>query len=239
MRFPELDAARLTVAESLMAAMELPEGDVAKLLGVKGVALAAARQANRIVLTSGTKPALDRYTGVLYDALDHESLSSAAKRRANRQVIIFSALWGLVTPADPIPDYKLKMGAALPATGRLSLWWRPAITAALDPIVARKVVWDLLPNEHASAWAPAPDLMKARISVRFIDDVADGAGRKQITVAHWNKLLKGALVRHILETQLTSPDGLVDFVHPEGYVYDPALTIRTGDRTEISLVSRR
>jgi hypothetical protein len=34
-------------------------------------------------------------------------------------------LWGVVAPRDPIPDYKLKMGASIGRLGKLSTWWRP------------------------------------------------------------------------------------------------------------------
>jgi hypothetical protein len=60
--------------------------------------------------------------------------------------------------------------------------------------------------------------------VRFLDAVDRGGDRKLVTVSHWNKLLKGALVRHVLEHELTDPAGLVDFEHPQGYRYRPDLS---------------
>ena len=41
------------------------------------------------------------------------------------------------------------------------------------------------------------------------------------TVSHWNKLLKGAVVRHLVETGLTDPRGLADLEHPSGHRFDP------------------
>jgi len=239
MRFGELDASRRKVAASLKRAMRSNATTTGKLLGVKGEALAAAREADRTVLESPTLPAIERYTGVLYDSLDHASLSAAHRRRAADQLVIFSALWGLVTPADPIPDYKLKMGASLNPQGRLGTFWRPQLTRALAPVVDGRTVWDLLPNEHAAAWTPSATGLASRIVVKFLDDVPDGTGRKLITVSHWNKLLKGALVRHVLATQLADPEGLVEFDHPLGYVYDPALTVVGDTATTVSLVARR
>jgi len=60
-----------------------------------------------------------------------------------------------------------------------------------------------------------------------------------VTVSHWNKLLKGALVRHIVEHGLDDPGALIGFDHPEGYVYDPSLTVADGATTEAVLVARR
>jgi cytoplasmic iron level regulating protein YaaA (DUF328/UPF0246 family) len=242
--FPELDERRQEVIAALAVAVAGgPDAATAKLLGVKGVALEAAVTANLDVATGPTRPAIERYTGVLYDALDAASLPAPVRRRLRAQVVIFSGLWGLVQPGDLIPDYKLKMGATLPGPGKLATWWRPAVTEALAPLVEGRVVWDLLPNEHAAAWAPAapgsrrPGAPKAVVDVRFLDEAdPDGGERRFTTVSHWNKLLKGALVRHVLTTQLTEPDGLAAFRHPEGYVYDPSLTVERGGRTEVAFV---
>ncbi len=43
-------------------------------------------------------------------------------------------------------------------------------------------------------------------------------------MSHWNKLLKGALVRHLAATGLDEVDGLAAFAHPLGYAYQPSLT---------------
>ncbi|MFN8050096.1 MAG: peroxide stress protein YaaA [Acidimicrobiales bacterium] len=240
MRFPELDASRRAVMGALARTMRTNAAACGKLLGVKGTALAAARATNRSLATAPTMPAIERYTGVLYDELDHASLPARSRKRAADQIVIFSALWGLVTPTDPIPDYKLKMGAALAPMGRTTTWWRPQLTAALAPLVAGRTVWDLLPNEHAAAWSPDPSSFAARVSVKFVDDTGTGAARKTVTVSHWNKLLKGALVRHVLATQLDDPAGLAEFDHPLGYRYRPELTTVGDDgHIEVSLVARR
>jgi len=237
--FAELDASRQQVMAALAKAMKGSLATRSKLLGVKGVALGAATDANRAVQTSATMAAIDRYTGVLYDAFDHAGLPSTARKRAGAQVVIFSGLFGLVTPTSPIPDYKLKMGAALPKFGRLASWWKPQLTRALSPRVDGRVVWDLLPNEHASAWNPIDTTPAARYTVKFLDDVGTGTQRRLVTVSHWNKLLKGALVRHVLTTQLTDPAGLIDFEHPEGYEYRPDLTGVGPTSTQLSFVARR
>ena len=162
----DLDDRRQRVLAALASAMRRSEAERGKLLGVKGVALAAATEANRSVMSAPTKPAIERYAGVLYDALDRGSLAPAHRRRLDRSVVIISGLWGLVTPADPVPDYKLKMGAKLGRLGVLSTWWRDELTARLTERTAAGPVWDLLPHEHAAAWRP-PDHVR-RWSVGFL-----------------------------------------------------------------------
>jgi cytoplasmic iron level regulating protein YaaA (DUF328/UPF0246 family) len=188
--------------------------------------------------TAPTLPAIDRYTGVLYGALGYHDLDRAVRRRIDAQVVTFSGLWGLVAPRDPIPEYRLKMSAAAPRLGRLATWWRPRIAPVLDAFVDGRVVWDLLPQEHHAAW-PTSDAPARRITVRFLDDIERRGTRKLITVSHWNKLLKGALVRHVVEHRLVDPDGLAGFRHPQGYRYRPELTEEEGGRLVVSMVADR
>jgi uncharacterized protein len=162
-----------------------------------------------------TRPAMERYTGVLYKELDWASLTAAARRRGAMQVRVVSGLWGLVAPDDPIPHYKLKMSASLEGLGRLATWWRPRLAPVVAARVDGALVWDLLPNEHEAAmdWSLAAPAQ--RVTMRFVD----GEGR---TVSHWNKLLKGSLVRWLLTVQPGRPEALAGFDHPLGYRLDSA-----------------
>ena len=82
-------------------------------------------------------------------------------------------------------------------------------------------MWDLLPIEHSAAVVWDDVVPFRRVTVRFVD--ADGK-----TVSHWNKLLKGSLVRWLVTTGATEVDALTDFEHPQGYRYDPGATVREG-----------
>ena len=63
-------------------------------------------------------------------------------------------------------------------------------------------MWDLLPLEHSAAvtWGEVDPFQ--RVTVRFVD--AQGK-----TISHWNKLLKGSLVRWLVTTGTTDVDALV------------------------------
>jgi hypothetical protein len=86
-------------------------------------------------------------------------------------------------------------------------------------------VWDLLPIEHAkmATWPPvgAEGGPAQRVIVRFVD-------RQGATVSHWNKLLKGALVRWVLTQQPRSAADLASFEHPLGYRLDPGASDLVG-----------
>lgn len=192
-----------------------------------GRALGAADPARR----APTLPAIERYTGVLYKELDAASLPAPARRRLERTVLIASGRWGLVAPGDPIPHYKLKMSANVAPLGKLSTWWRPEVTAALGPLVAKRLVWDLLPIEHAASVDWSALAHRERATVRFVDS-------RGATVSHWNKLLKGSLVRWLATTGATSIDALEAFDHPQGYVWDPLATEHDGTLTRLTFRQR-
>ena len=234
--FADLNDHRRNVVAALIEAMGESVEARSKLLGVKAAKTSDATAANLAIDSAPTLPAIERYTGVLYDALDYPSLPEKLRRGVDRQVVVFSGLWGAVRPADAIPDYKLKMGAALLGLGRPATFWKPILTEALVD-AASGTVWDLLPNEHSAAWDPT--IAGHRIRVRFVDDVMKDGKRALVRVSHWYKLLKGALVRHVVENGLDDPDGLVEFDHPEGYRYEPSLTEATGTTTNITLVTQR
>jgi cytoplasmic iron level regulating protein YaaA (DUF328/UPF0246 family) len=231
----DLDDRRLQLAEELRRAMTGSAAARGRLLGVKGEALAAATEANLAVRTSPTTPAIERYTGVLYGELDAASLPPAARRRLLRSVLVLSGLWGLVAPGDPIPDYKLKMGATLGGAGRLASWWREPLTDALAATARGRVVWNLLPSEHDAAWRPEQVPTRAHHTVRFLERRPDGSLR---AVSHWNKLLKGALVRFLLEHPQAGVEDLAGWDHPLGYRLAPELTDQVGVATRLSFVQQ-
>ena len=98
--------------------MRRPAAARAKLLGVKGVALAAATETNRAAAGAPTMAAIERYTGVLYDALDHRSLPAVARRRLDAQLRIFSGLWGVVGTRRPHSRLQAQDGGQPRAVGQ-------------------------------------------------------------------------------------------------------------------------
>jgi len=175
--------------------------------------LRAAKAAGATPRRAGTLPAMARYTGVLYQELAWATLPVAARRRGAHQLRTVSGLWGLVAPTDPIPPYRLKMSASLEGLERLASWWKPRLAPVLAELVDGRVVWDLLPNEHEAAMDWSATTPARRVTLRFVD--AHGG-----TVSHWNKLLKGSLVRWLLTEQPAGPEALGGFRHPLGYRLD-------------------
>lgn len=198
----ELGPARETIAAALRAA----GGGTQRLLGVGGQRLERAQLANASLIGAPTMPAGRRYTGVVWDHLDLASLPVTARRRAERSIVVLSGLLGAVAVGDPIPDYRLKMGASLPGLGVLARWWRPTLGLALQEWVAGRTVVDLLPKEHRAAWPGSVGGGARLLRVSFVERTGKVAG-------HDAKAAKGLLARHVLLEGGDPRAALVSFHH--------------------------
>jgi cytoplasmic iron level regulating protein YaaA (DUF328/UPF0246 family) len=135
-------------------------------------------------------PAAEVYTGVLYQRLDLPGLPAAARRRAAKRVLIASALWGFVRPADAIPHYRLPPSAKLDGVGPLAAWWRDSLRAALPDEPGETIV-DMRSGAYVAAWKPK----RARLlAVRAFRD--EGGERK--AVSHMVKAVRGEVARALL-----------------------------------------
>ncbi|MBT3554197.1 MAG: peroxide stress protein YaaA [Chloroflexi bacterium] len=236
--FDQLNPTRLLMMKALVQLSGKPQV-AQKMLGVKGSALEKARTDNAAVSSSPTALAIERYTGVMYDSINHVSLDDSAKKVFGESTIIMSGLFGVLRPFDFIPAYKLKMSAKLRRNMACSTIWQPLVTKVLTPIAEDRVIWDLLPREHMAAWEPSKVKIRNRFTVKFLEANVDGQLR---TVNHWSKLLKGALIRHLVSnpeaagsTEL-APELLANFSHPEGYEYRPDISTEIEGVTEITFV---
>jgi cytoplasmic iron level regulating protein YaaA (DUF328/UPF0246 family) len=193
---PELTPVRTELAEALVKlADDLPAARTA--LGL------SPRQDDEIernaaLFTSPTAPALERYTGVLYDALGIRSLTRAQRARADRRLAVASALFGLVRGTDRIPAYRLSSGSVLPGRPSLRAVWRPALGPALAAV--DDLVIDLRSGSYA-ALAP----VAGAVTVDVLSERPDGT---RAVVSHSNKAHKGRIAR-LLATTTAEPDDAV------------------------------
>jgi hypothetical protein len=180
---PQLGDVRRGIADDLVALC----GDEAAALKALGLGAKGVEwiQANRELESAPVMPALTRYTGVLFDALDYESLDENAQTRADQTVWLFSALFGPLGATDLIPRYRLSFDSKLPGESLKSRWQGHA-----DEIWAVDFTLDLRSEGYRSL-APLPP--GAGVYVRVVKDLAGGAA-----AGHANKATKGRLVRDLL-----------------------------------------
>ncbi|MDQ0602274.1 cytoplasmic iron level regulating protein YaaA (DUF328/UPF0246 family) [Streptomyces canus] len=214
---PGLTEAREAVLGELVELCAGDEGKAREVLGLsEGLRGEVAK--NTELRTAGARPAGEIYTGVLYDALELSSLDPAAKRRASRQLLVFSGLWGAVGVADRIPSYRCSMGVKLPGLGALGAHWRTPMAAALPEAAGNGLVLDLRSSAYAAAWKPKGEVAGRTASVR----VLHAPTRK--VVSHFNKATKGRIVRSLLSAGIApaGPAQLVEALRDLGYVVEAA-----------------
>jgi cytoplasmic iron level regulating protein YaaA (DUF328/UPF0246 family) len=148
---------------------------------------------NMALWEAATLPALDRYTGVLYDALSAHTLPQVSRSR----LFIASALFGLLGAEDLIPAYRISAGTKLPGIGGLAKVWKPALTSVLLTSCDGLVV-DLRSGAYA-ALAP----MSGVVTVRVV--TSEGK-----VVSHHNKATKGLLARALAISPIETVSELVE-----------------------------
>jgi len=187
------------------------------------------REYNLELDSSPAVAAIERYTGVLYDALEVESLPAAARRWVDSQVSIQSALFGMVRASDRIPIYRLSAGSSLPALGApLKRVWSDAHAALRWP--AGELLLDLRSKDYR-ALAPLP--AGAGYALNVQERTADGEVR---ALNHFNKAAKGNLVRRLALSKAELTDGRSFVTWAADQELECALD---EDRDELTLVTDR
>ena len=195
--FSELTPIRESVIDALVRLSDDPDA-AAKVLKL-GPKQRGEIETNRSLRPSPTMPAIDRYTGVLFDALDASSLDSSARRWLGDHVVIHSAPFGLVGALDPIPSYRLGAGISLPGLASQRRLWAAPVAAALARDT-RGFVLDLRSEAYVALGA-APVGRSAY--VRVLTRAPDGQTR---ALNHFNKAAKGRLTRALAESSADLAD---------------------------------
>ncbi|MEU3183040.1 peroxide stress protein YaaA [Streptomyces sp. NPDC006923] len=236
---PGLAEARAAVLEELVALCAADEEKARQVLGLsEGLRGEIAKNAE--LLTAGTRPAGEIYTGVLYDALDLATLDTAARRRAGKSLLVFSGLWGAVRISDRIPSYRCSMGVRLPGLGALGTHWRAPMESVLPEAAGEGLVLDLRSSAYAAAWKPKGALAERTATVRVLHTQTDRVTgvEKRSVVSHFNKATKGRLVRDLLSAGVRprNPAELVEALRELGYVVEATAPAKPGRTWALDVV---
>lgn len=187
-----------------------------KVFEMKGRNLDRALQKNTNLMTSEVMPAIQRYTGVMYDAIDVSSLDADTKNRASENICIIDGLFGCLRGSDLIPDYKCKINTKLTGLD-VSVFWQEKLVDLFDPCEKDTIILDLLPDAHKKVIPPDTRM----VEIVFMDRKSDGSYKK---TGHHAKALKGHFVRYILGYEYISEEILTAYAYAKGYTYAPELS---------------
>ncbi|TXK17274.1 YaaA family protein [Homoserinibacter sp. GY 40078] len=193
--FPALNTARVEALDALVAVSSDP--DAARAALKLSARQAPESERNRTLWTAPVMPSIDRYDGVLFDALGAGTLPPDARAFAHAHLAISSALFGLTRALDPIPAYRMSADSRVPGI-RPKHAWSHLVSAELASVSG--VILDLRSEAYA-ALGPAP----RREGSVYARVVTDEGGRRR-ALNHFNKAGKGRLVRSLLLAGIDHPD---------------------------------
>ena len=189
LRHKELDKTRKVLEQALLDICKSPT------LAAKALKLGSKQlgeiEVNLDLANPKCLPALDRYTGTLYDALKAGGITSAMRARASKAVLIQSSLFGLISASDQIPNYRFSAGSKLPGLNLKRLWQE-----AHEPVwprLSKEVVIDMRSNSYAEL-APVPE----NLSCYTLDVLLEDKNGKRTKLNHFNKQAKGQFLRSAL-----------------------------------------
>ena len=169
--------------------------DLRSIYGTSEAKALLFHRQNEDIFKSRCAHAIERYTGVVYQHLDWNTLSEEGKKYMEDNVLIFSGLFGMTTPLTLIPDYKLKMNVL-----SLQYHWTPVLTEALKD---EDLIFDLLPQVYRKAYNPNPNTIQIEFKV-------EGKGNTR-AAGHYGKAVKGKFIRFLSENQISNMKDFKDF----------------------------
>ena len=143
------------------------------------------------------RPAIDLYSGVLYQFLDFRTLPASSQKRGDTEILIFSDLFGVLRPSNLIPLH--------PKRTKISIKnrkWSDLLPDLLNPL-ERELVVDCRSSTYMGFWKPNPAIT---VAIRVFQ-VSKG---QRSVITHMSKKYRGELARLLLQNQAPkNPDELL------------------------------
>ena len=169
-------------------------------------------------------PAIMAYNGQAYKHLKAHTLSEEALSYAQKHLWITCFLYGLLRPMDGIVPYRMEHCTTLEATHDkpINQFWKDKLTDVLiDSVKADDGILIHLSTEeyeHLFDWKRVRNEVNLSQPLFYVEQ-ENGKLKVQ---AVWAKTCRGAMVRFILNHQITSPQALKAFSY-EGFEYEAQL----------------
>ena len=192
--FPSLDPVRTLLLDELTHTLVDTQMSELKIPASKR----AEAEENLALRAAPVMPAIRRYTGVLYDALDASTLPVEALHR----LAVGSSLFGLVRAGDLIPRYRVSGGSKVGGK-TMRAWWGTSVS---DVLAQQDFVVDMRSGAYQQL-GPVPGALTVRVEQADTGKV----------VSHFNKQYKGELARALAPHNATSAEDVADIASAAGF----------------------
>ena len=130
-------------------------------------------------------PAIDLYSGVLYQSLDFRTLPESVQKRGENEIFIFSDLFGVLRPSNLIPVHPKKTKISIKSSD-----WSDLLPDLLNPLESELVV-DCRSSTYSGFWRPNPAIT---VAIRVFQE---SNGQRSV-ITHMSKKYRGELTRLLL-----------------------------------------
>ena len=217
---PEFEAAADDIMQALhgISAQELSE----KVKISFPLALKSRQMIYEFPDKSHGSKAIEAFTGVVFKALDAQSMSPCELTRLNSKVRIISSLYGWLSPDDVIKQYRLDFTTPLaPGNMKFAQYWQKAVSEALNNEVKTTGCDDILNLMPGDAERCIDTKLLAQgIKMWKVEFKEIKPGGKMATpTSNKLKTLRGKLLRQIIRENITTPAQLMELESDE-YIAD-------------------
>jgi uncharacterized protein len=165
--------------------------ELAKLFGVNDKV--TIERLRNDIFSKGTNYAMLRYDGVAYQYLRYRALEDDPKSYIDKNCLIFSNLFGPISPVCFIPEYKLKQGESVGGL-KIEAFYRERFSPCVDEFVGDDDVLDL----RAGFYEKFYTLKAPYITVKFLKD-----GK---VVSHYAKAYRGLLLAQMAKQDIKTKE---------------------------------
>ncbi|MDD5210873.1 MAG: YaaA family protein [Sulfuricurvum sp.] len=188
--FPALFEKRLGVISKYEEVVQ--EGDYNQLKELFGIKDEKEFERYKIPFDHApTMKAIERYDGVAYGYLAYVNLDALQQAYIDRNVILFSNLFGPIGAGDLIPDYKLKQGSTIDSVAP-EKFYKKYFTNSLDEWIGDQEVLDLRAGFYDKFYTSK----NVPMTLKFL--------KKGRVVSHWAKAYRGIVLRAIARNNIQS-----------------------------------
>lgn len=136
-----------------------------------------------------------RYDGVAYKHLDYRNLDKDAQNFIDKNVLIFSNLYGGILAGDPIAEYKLKQGEKINGLN-IEKFYKDNFSKDIDAWIGDQAVLDL----RAGFYEKFYDIKAPFATFKFIKD-----GK---VVSHYAKAYRGIVLKEVAKKNIKTIEEL-------------------------------
>lgn len=143
------------------------------------------------IFQRGVIKAVLRYDGVAYKHLDYKSLDRPAQNFIDKNVMIFSNLYGGILAGDEITDYKLKQGEKI-AGINIEKFYKDGFSGCIDEWIGDDCVLDL----RAGFYEKFYDIKVPFATFKFVKNAK--------VVSHYAKAYRGVVLREVSKNRINT-----------------------------------